>query len=92
MGQEQLLLALDFGGTKLTAAAVSTSELAVSGERGWRAHRMVPSPPASNAQSDLGIMMGLARDLLASPPRRSFELSELETLNPKLQTSHSNHQ
>lgn len=59
---ERLLLALDFGGTKLTAG------LAAAGERGWRAHRMVPSPPGSNAQSDLEIMMGLARDLLASPP------------------------
>jgi len=65
---EQLLLALDFGGTKLTAGAVSTSELAASGERHWRVHKMVPSPPGSNAQSDLEIMMGLARDLLASPP------------------------
>ena len=53
--RERLLLALDFGGTKLTAG------LAASGERCWRAHRMVPSPPGSNAQSDLEIMMGLAR-------------------------------
>jgi glucokinase len=60
--KEQLLLALDFGGTKLMAG------LAVAGERGWLAHRMVPSPPGSNAQSDLEIMTGLARDLLASPP------------------------
>jgi glucokinase len=60
--RERLLLALDFGGTKLTAG------LAVSGERHWRAHKMVPSPPGSNAQSDLEIMMGLARDLLTSPP------------------------
>ena len=60
--RERLLLALDFGGTKLTAG------LAVAGERGWRAYRMVPSPPGGNAQSDLEIMMGLARDLLASPP------------------------
>ena len=66
--RERLLLALDFGGTKLTAAVVSTSELAASGERGWRAHKMVPSPPGSNAQSDLEIMMGLARDLLDSHP------------------------
>ncbi len=66
--RERLLLALDFGGTKLAAGVVSTSELATAGERHWRAHRMVPSPPGSNAQSDLEIMMGLARDLLASPP------------------------
>ena len=58
--KEQLLLALDFGGTKLTAA------LAVSGERCWRAHGIVPSPPGSNAQSDLEITMGLAEDLLAT--------------------------
>ncbi|MBL7184503.1 MAG: ROK family protein [Anaerolineae bacterium] len=70
--RERLLLALDFGGTKLTAGAVSTSALAASevetasGERGWRAHGIVPSPPGSNAQSDLEIMMGLARDLLAT--------------------------
>lgn len=64
--REGLLLALDFGGTKLTAGAVSTSELAASGERRWWAHRRVPSPPGSNAQSDLEIMMGLARDLLAT--------------------------
>jgi len=60
--RERLLLALDFGGTKLTAG------LAVSGEHCWWAHRMVPSPPGSNAQSDLEIMMWLAGDLLASPP------------------------
>lgn len=58
--RERLLLALDFGGTKLTAG------LAASGERHWRAHKGVPSPPGSNAQSDLEIMMGLARDLLAT--------------------------
>ncbi len=60
MQRERLLLALDFGGTKLTAG------LAVSGEHRWRAHRRVSSPPGSNAQSDLEIMTGLARDLLAT--------------------------
>jgi glucokinase len=60
--RERLLLALDFGGTKLTAG------LAASGERRWQAHRVVASLPGSNAQSDLEIMMGLAQDLLASPP------------------------
>lgn len=64
--QERLLLALDFGGTKLTAGAVSTSELAAVGECRWRAHRMVPSPLGSSAQSDLEIMVGLARDLLTT--------------------------
>jgi glucokinase len=58
--QDRLLLALDFGGTKLTAG------LAASGEHRWRAHQRVSSPPDSNAQSDLEIMMGLAQDLLAT--------------------------
>jgi glucokinase len=60
MKGDRLLLALDFGGTKLTAG------LAASGERHWRAHQQVPSPPGSNAQNDLEIMMGLARDMLAT--------------------------
>jgi len=60
MKRDRLLLALDFGGTKLTAG------LAASGERHWRAHQRVPSPLGSNAQSDLEIMMGLARGMLAA--------------------------
>ena len=72
MERDRLLLALDFGGTKLTAGTVSTSELAAAGERGWRAHRRVPSPPGSNTQSDLEIMMGLVEDLTGFPkPVRS---------------------
>jgi glucokinase len=58
--QDRLLLALDFGGTKLTTG------LTASGERRWRARRQVPSPPGSNAQSDLEIMLELTRDLLAT--------------------------
>jgi glucokinase len=58
--QDKLSLALDFGGTKLTAG------LAASGEHRWRAHQRVSSPPDSDAQSDLEIMMGLAQDLLAT--------------------------
>lgn len=60
VGEERSLLALDFGGTKLSAAVVAV------GERRWRAYQRVPSPPGSNAQSDLEIVMGLARDLLAT--------------------------
>ena len=58
--RDRLFLALDFGGTKLTAG------LAASGERHWRAHQRVPLPPGSNAQNDLEIMMGLARGMLAT--------------------------
>jgi len=62
--RERLLLGLDFGGTKLTAG------LTAVGERRWRAHRMIPSPPGSNAQSDLEIMTRLARDLLSTTEAR----------------------
>jgi len=64
--RERLLLALDFGGTKLTAGLAATTNLTKSGERHWRAHQQVPSPPDSNAQSDLKTMMSLARDMLAT--------------------------
>lgn len=56
---QHVLLALDFGGTKHTAAVL------VSGERHWRAHRRVFSPPNPNADYDLATMRVLARDLLA---------------------------
>jgi glucokinase len=55
----QLLLALDFGGTKHTAA------LAVPGEREWRAHRRVFSPPGADARYDIRTMCAIARGLLA---------------------------
>ena len=69
MEKERLLLALDFGGTKLSAA------VAVAGERrwpcgigtiprGWRARGQVPSPPGADAHYDLDTMVSLARDLL----------------------------
>jgi glucokinase len=56
---QHVLLALDFGGTKHTAAVL------VSGERHWRAHRRVFSPPNPNADYDLATMRVLALDLLA---------------------------
>jgi len=55
---ERLLLALDFGGTKLSAGLIA------SGERRWRAHRQVLSFGGTNAELDLSTMMSLARDLL----------------------------
>ncbi len=55
----QLLLALDFGGTKHTAA------LAVPGEREWHAHRRVFSPPGAGARYDIRTMCAIARGLLA---------------------------
>ena len=58
MEGERLLLALDFGGTKLSAA------VAALGERRWRACRQVLSPPGADAPYDLDTMASLARDLL----------------------------
>jgi glucokinase len=61
---EPLLLALDFGGTKLTAG------MAVAGERHWRARRQVFSPPGADATDDLDTMMSLARALLTGQESR----------------------
>lgn len=55
----KLLLALDFGGTKHTAAVIAP------GEREWQAHRRVFSSPDADARYDLATMYSLARDLLS---------------------------
>ncbi len=55
----QLLLALDYGGTKHTAAVVARAE------RDWRAHRRVFSPAGADARYDIETMRSLAHDLLA---------------------------
>jgi glucokinase len=55
----QLLLALDFGGTKHTAAMIAR------GERDWQAHRRVFSPAGADARYDIETMQSLARELLA---------------------------
>ncbi len=54
-----LILALDFGGTKHTAG------VAVRGESGWLARRQVASPPGADAAYDVSTMLALARELLA---------------------------
>ena len=54
-----LLLALDFGGTKHTAAVISP------GQRQWQAHRRAFSPPNADASTDLKIMTSLAHEVLA---------------------------
>ena len=58
MTETQLLLALDYGGTKHTAAVVAP------GERRWRAYRRVLSPPGADASHDIKTMHSLARELL----------------------------
>ena len=54
-----LLLVLDFGGTKHTAAVIAR------GERDWRAHRRVFSPTGADVRYDIETMQSLARELLA---------------------------
>jgi glucokinase len=54
-----LILALDFGGTKLAAAIVER------GQTVWQDHRRAISPPHSNAEQDLRTILSLAREMLA---------------------------
>jgi glucokinase len=54
----QLVLALDFGGTKHTAA------VAYWGETEWQRHERAFSPPDATADSDIQMMLGLARQVL----------------------------
>jgi glucokinase len=54
-----LLLSLDFGGTKLTAAVTSP------GANQWQAHCRAFSPPNADAKTDIKNMIALARDVLA---------------------------
>ncbi len=56
------LLALDFGGTKLTAGLLTAGSL--QEERAWHAHRLVYSPPGRDYRYDIETMKSLARELL----------------------------
>jgi glucokinase len=64
MNDTRLLLALDFGGTKHTAA------LARAGARKWIDRRQQAAPPRADAAADVTIMRLLARELLAAHPGR----------------------
>jgi len=64
MSDTPLLLALDFGGTKHTAA------LAQAGARKWIDRRQQAAPPRADAAADVTIMRALARELLAAHPGR----------------------
>lgn len=55
---DRILLALDFGGTKLSAGVAGI------GDRSWRALERVPSPPNKYAHYDFDTMLALARQLL----------------------------
>lgn len=56
---KNLILALDFGGTKHAAAVL------VPGEKHWLAYRRAVSPPNADAKSDLEIMFALAHKVLS---------------------------
>jgi glucokinase len=55
----RLILALDYGGTKHTAAILA------AGERDWLAHERVYSPPGADGDYDRATMIRMARELLA---------------------------
>lgn len=59
---KNLILALDFGGTKHAAAVL------VPGEKQWLAYRRAVSPPNADAKSDIEIMFALAHELLSEEP------------------------
>jgi glucokinase len=56
---DELLLALDYGGTKHSAAVLRR------GERAWAAHARVISPPGADAAYDQATVLRMARELLA---------------------------
>lgn len=58
----RLILALDYGGTKHTAAVVAV------GGRVWLAHERVYSPPGADGDYDRATMLRMARELLARTP------------------------
>ncbi|MCC6191123.1 MAG: ROK family protein [Anaerolineales bacterium] len=55
----ELILALDFGGTKHTAG------LAARGEHTWRGRRQMFSPPGADADLDLAAMLSMGQALLS---------------------------
>ncbi len=58
-----LILSLDFGGTKLSAAVVSRAALA-AGRPDWLDHRRVHTPPDADAAYELAAMLAMAREML----------------------------
>ncbi|HUM70939.1 MAG TPA: ROK family protein, partial [Chloroflexota bacterium] len=59
-----MILALDFGGTKLTAGMVADAVYHTH-DLTWQAHQRVYSPADGNAQVDLATMAALAQKVLA---------------------------
>ncbi len=59
-----LILACDFGGTKLSAAVVETAVLTQQNPQ-WHNHQRRFSQPGATAQTDIATMIEIGRDLLA---------------------------
>lgn len=62
--EQRIILALDFGGTKHTAAVTT------AGGRAWLAKEKVLAPPGADATWDQAAMLGLAREVLTAAPGR----------------------
>ena len=80
-----LILALDFGGTKHAAAVVA------SGEKHQLSDKKVFSPPNPHAQSDIEIMLSLARELLAGRQPSAIGVSfggPVDAASGKVRLSH----
>lgn len=60
----ELILACDFGGTKLSAAVVEASALTTESPA-WQKHLRRFSPPGATAETDIDMMIGMGRELLA---------------------------
>jgi glucokinase len=58
-----LILACDFGGTKLSAAVVETAVLTQPNPQ-WYNHQRRISPPGATAQTDIATMIEMGRELL----------------------------
>ena len=58
-----LILACDFGGTKLSAAVMEAAALAAP-DAAWRGHLRRLSPPGASAESDINTMLAMGRELL----------------------------
>lgn len=69
MTRTDLILALDYGGTKLTAALVAR------GERAWCAFARVQSPPQHDAPYEQATMRALARQVLGGQTPRAVGVS-----------------
>ena len=61
----ELILAFDFGGTKLTAASLLVNQLTANTPQ-WQAHRRVFSPHDGTAQFDINTMIQLGQELLGT--------------------------